>query len=157
MGLRLDCDRTNGNLRQVYQSVLDRDGEKGTLTGPTGNHYGVRLALEKVNCICDGTCNNGDPNKSPKLEKSTYQSSSRSVSQMNEIESESEVASISSVAGWNNQRSETEVSKERISIQLEYFGIISLASITLVLATYIIWRRSGRKKYYTRLNHRYTE
>ena len=44
-GLALDCERTNGRLRSVYQT-------NAKLSGPTGNSYESTDALAAVEAIC---------------------------------------------------------------------------------------------------------
>jgi uncharacterized protein (DUF2237 family) len=44
-GIRIDCDRTNAKLREVYKSV-------DTLTGPSGISYSAKTALEHLDKLC---------------------------------------------------------------------------------------------------------
>mmetsp|Transcript_64326 Transcript_64326/g.176550 ORF Transcript_64326/g.176550 Transcript_64326/m.176550 type:complete len:185 (+) Transcript_64326:79-633(+) len=44
-GLQLDCERTNGKLREIYEA-------NAQLEGPTGTSYESAAALNRVNSIC---------------------------------------------------------------------------------------------------------
>ena len=48
-GIELDCDRTNGKLREVYTSYIDAGVD---LQSPSGAYYEAKSALDKVDEIC---------------------------------------------------------------------------------------------------------
>ena len=48
-GLQLDCDRTNGHLRDVYRSFA-ANGQQ--LASPSGAKYQAQAALEAVEELC---------------------------------------------------------------------------------------------------------
>merc|ERR1711904_87326 len=49
-GIQLDCERTNGRLRAVYELYISQSKK---MTSPSGAQYAVEQALEQVNKICD--------------------------------------------------------------------------------------------------------
>jgi len=48
-GLELQCEKSNGMLRNVYKSAIE-DG--GSMSGPTGISYEAQGALDAVNDVC---------------------------------------------------------------------------------------------------------
>ena len=48
-GLKLECDKTNGKLREVYKSYISSDQP---LVSPSGKEYEAKAALDTVDKLC---------------------------------------------------------------------------------------------------------